>query len=82
VLPDGRLVSVASGSLKIGDAFEAGPGEAIPVDGDVIVGAAQKASSANAPIPASTATTIAARPGDRKTRNACRSRSSVPATRF
>jgi potassium-transporting ATPase ATP-binding subunit len=41
VLPDGRQVWVPSSVLRVGDRVEAAPGEAIPLDGDVIEGAAQ-----------------------------------------
>jgi K+-transporting ATPase ATPase B chain len=41
VLPDGQLRWVPSDALHIGDTVEVQPGEAIPIDGDVIHGAAQ-----------------------------------------
>jgi potassium-transporting ATPase ATP-binding subunit len=40
VLPDGRLMWVASDVLHIGDMVEVQPGEPIPIDGDVLQGAA------------------------------------------
>jgi potassium-transporting ATPase ATP-binding subunit len=41
VLPDGRVAWVPSDALHIGDTLEIQAGEAVPIDGDVIVGAAQ-----------------------------------------
>ncbi len=40
VLPDGHLQVVASDILRIGDTVEVRPGEPIPIDGDIIRGAA------------------------------------------
>lgn len=40
IRPDGSEVRVASGRLRVGDTVEVRPGEPIPVDGDVIQGAA------------------------------------------
>jgi potassium-transporting ATPase ATP-binding subunit len=40
ILPDGSLVWVASDVLHVGDTVEIRPGEPIPIDGDIIHGAA------------------------------------------
>src|SRR5271170_4889283 len=40
VLPDGKLSWVASDVLHVGDMVEVQPGEPIPIDGDVVQGAA------------------------------------------
>jgi potassium-transporting ATPase ATP-binding subunit len=40
IRPDGTEARVASGKLRVGDTIEIRPGEPIPVDGDVIHGAA------------------------------------------
>ncbi len=40
VLPDGQRIWVPSGRLHVGDRMEAGPGDVVAVDGDVVAGAA------------------------------------------
>ena len=41
VLPDGRTEWVSTDVLKVGDTVQIGPGESVPIDGDVVQGAAQ-----------------------------------------